>query len=128
MACERIHNPGRVGLFGAIDMSSPAKIRVGAVSYLNTKPLIYGFERFAPDAELVLDYPEQAGRRAGRRHARRRADPVDRVLSRPDLHDRFRRLHRLPRAGAVGEAVQPRADRTRFAPSRSTKVREPARP
>lgn len=40
-------------------MSSPAKIRVGAVSYLNTKPLIYGFERFAPDAELVLDYPSK---------------------------------------------------------------------
>ena len=40
-------------------MNLPAKIRVGAVSYLNTKPLIYGFERFAPDAELVLDYPSK---------------------------------------------------------------------
>ncbi|MCE9606231.1 MAG: menaquinone biosynthesis protein [Planctomycetia bacterium] len=35
------------------------KIRVGAVSYLNTKPLIYDFARFAPDAELVLDYPSK---------------------------------------------------------------------
>lgn len=35
------------------------KIRVGAVSYLNTKPLIYGFEQGAmkEDIELVIDYP-----------------------------------------------------------------------
>lgn len=35
------------------------KIRVGAVSYLNTKPLIYGFERgmMKEDIELVIDYP-----------------------------------------------------------------------
>ncbi|HWK05329.1 MAG TPA: menaquinone biosynthesis protein [Puia sp.] len=35
------------------------KIRIGAVSYLNTKPLLYGLER-APirkDIELVIDYP-----------------------------------------------------------------------
>ncbi|TSA43721.1 MAG: hypothetical protein D4R55_00130 [Chitinophagaceae bacterium] len=37
------------------------KIRVGAVSYLNTKPLIYGFEQgvMADEMELVLDYPAQ---------------------------------------------------------------------
>jgi chorismate dehydratase len=40
-------------------MSRPAKIRVGAVNYLNTKPLIYDFEQFAPDVELVLDYPSR---------------------------------------------------------------------
>ncbi|MBZ5856373.1 menaquinone biosynthetic enzyme MqnA/MqnD family protein [Flavihumibacter profundi] len=35
------------------------KIRVGAVSYLNTKPLIYGLEKglMKDDIELVLDYP-----------------------------------------------------------------------
>lgn len=35
------------------------KIRVGAVSYLNTKPLIYGFEKGAmkDDIDLVMDYP-----------------------------------------------------------------------
>ncbi len=35
------------------------KIRVGAVSYLNTKPFLYGIER-APirkDIELIIDYP-----------------------------------------------------------------------
>ena len=35
------------------------KIRVGAVSYLNTKPLIYGFERgmMKEAVELIIDYP-----------------------------------------------------------------------
>jgi chorismate dehydratase len=35
------------------------KIKVGAVSYLNTKPLIYGFEQGLMQdwAELVIDYP-----------------------------------------------------------------------
>ncbi|MEO6490832.1 MAG: menaquinone biosynthesis protein [Ferruginibacter sp.] len=35
------------------------KIRVGAVSYLNTKPLIYGFEmgNMANQVELFFDYP-----------------------------------------------------------------------
>src|SRR6186997_234671 len=40
-------------------MNSHTKIRVGAVNYLNTKPLIYGFERFATGAELLLDYPSR---------------------------------------------------------------------
>jgi chorismate dehydratase len=29
------------------------------VNYLNTRPLVYGLERFAPQAELVLDYPSR---------------------------------------------------------------------
>ena len=35
------------------------KIKVGAVSYLNTKPLIYGFEQgmMKDEVELVIDYP-----------------------------------------------------------------------
>jgi chorismate dehydratase len=32
-------------------------IRIGAVNYLNTKPLIEGLEEFAPNAELTLDLP-----------------------------------------------------------------------
>jgi chorismate dehydratase len=34
-------------------------IRVGAVNYLNAKPLICGFEEFAPGAELRLDLPSR---------------------------------------------------------------------
>jgi chorismate dehydratase len=35
------------------------KIRVGAVSYLNTKPLIYGFEKgmMKNEIDLIIDYP-----------------------------------------------------------------------
>ncbi len=35
------------------------KVRVGAVSYLNTKPLVYGFEKGAMqhDIELIFEYP-----------------------------------------------------------------------
>jgi chorismate dehydratase len=35
------------------------KIRIGAVSYLNTKPLVYELESLAPQADLVLDYPSR---------------------------------------------------------------------
>ena len=34
-------------------------LRIGAVNYLNTKPLIYELEQLAPDAELILDYPSR---------------------------------------------------------------------
>ena len=37
----------------------PRPIRVGAVSYLNTKPLIEGLETFAPHAQLILDVPSR---------------------------------------------------------------------
>lgn len=34
-------------------------VRIGAVSYLNTKPLIYGLRQRLPDAELRLDLPSR---------------------------------------------------------------------
>src|SRR5207253_8745814 len=37
----------------------PARVRIGAVNYLNTKPLIYHLERLAPQAELSLDLPSR---------------------------------------------------------------------
>src|SRR5438876_10707748 len=48
--------------------SQLARIRVGAVNYLNTKPLIYQLERLAPQAELILDLPSRLadGLRDGR--------------------------------------------------------------
>ncbi len=41
------------------------KTWVGAVSYLNTKPLIYGFEQgaMAADVYLILDYPSRLAQR-----------------------------------------------------------------
>ncbi len=38
-------------------MTTP--LRIGAVNYLNTKPLICDLEELAPDAELVLDVPSR---------------------------------------------------------------------
>ncbi|MEO6219699.1 MAG: menaquinone biosynthesis protein [Ginsengibacter sp.] len=39
------------------------KIRVGAVSYLNTRPLIYGFDLgiMAEEVDLIIDYPSKIG-------------------------------------------------------------------
>jgi chorismate dehydratase len=34
-------------------------LRIGAVTYLNTRPLIYQLEALAPTAELFLDYPSR---------------------------------------------------------------------
>src|SRR5262245_37270610 len=36
-----------------------APLRIGAVNYLNTKPLIHELEALAPDAELVLEVPSR---------------------------------------------------------------------
>jgi chorismate dehydratase len=35
------------------------KLRIGAVNYLNTKPLVYGLERLAPRAEVIFDLPSR---------------------------------------------------------------------
>lgn len=35
------------------------RIRVGAVNYLNTKPLIYQLSTLAPEADLLLDFPSR---------------------------------------------------------------------
>jgi len=42
------------------------RIRTGAVSYLNTKPLIEGLTRFSSDIELSLDYPSRLADLLGR--------------------------------------------------------------
>ena len=41
-------------------------IRIGAVSYLNSKPLIEGLDERIGDAELVLDYPSRLADELGR--------------------------------------------------------------
>src|SRR5262249_59175715 len=49
-------------------IAMPATIRVGAVNYLNTKPLIHELEALAPNVKLVLDVPSRLADelRAGR--------------------------------------------------------------
>ena len=39
-------------------MSRP-RLRVGAVNYLNTKPLVCGLESLAPEVELIFDFPSR---------------------------------------------------------------------
>ncbi len=45
-----------------------ARVRIGAVSYLNARPLTFCLERLAPDAEIVVDLPSRLadGLAAGR--------------------------------------------------------------
>src|SRR5947208_3004226 len=50
---EAVTNDPRKGL----TMRPP--VRVGAVNYLNTKPLIHNLEALAPQAELSLDLPSR---------------------------------------------------------------------
>lgn len=38
---------------------SSRSLKVGAVSYLNTKPLVFGLERIAPEVQLVYDVPSR---------------------------------------------------------------------
>ncbi len=40
-------------------MERNKQVRVGAVNYLNTKPLIYELDQLAPQSELVLDLPSR---------------------------------------------------------------------
>jgi chorismate dehydratase len=44
---------------GEKKMDAGTKIRVGAVSYLNTKPLVYRFDELAPQTQLVFDVPSR---------------------------------------------------------------------
>src|SRR5262245_55808850 len=53
------HWIGRAAMNSDKDAIMVEPLRIGAVSYLNTKPLIYDLEQFAPDAELILDHPSR---------------------------------------------------------------------
>jgi chorismate dehydratase len=44
------------------------KIKIGAVSYLNTKPLVYRLAEFAPNAEIVFDLPSRLADRLAAGH------------------------------------------------------------
>jgi chorismate dehydratase len=49
-------------------MTHSTKIRVGAVNYLNTKPLVYDLARLAPQAEVVFDLPSRLADRLAQGH------------------------------------------------------------
>ena len=39
--------------------SGPRRIRIGAVTYLNVRPLTFTLAELAPDAEIVVDLPSR---------------------------------------------------------------------
>src|SRR5690242_1972229 len=45
-----------------------SRLRIGAVNYLNTKPLVYRLQRLSPQAEVIFDLPSRLadGLAAGR--------------------------------------------------------------
>lgn len=47
-------------------MDLPGAMRVGAVSYLNAKPLYYHLTEFAPNVRLEMDVPSRLAERLGR--------------------------------------------------------------
>lgn len=65
--------------------SIPSRVpRVGAVSYLNTKPLIFEFERFAEQVELSLDVPSRLADRLAMGDLDIGLIPVVECLAQPD--------------------------------------------
>jgi len=58
-------------------------LKVGAVSYLNTKPLIYEFDRVAEHAELLLDVPSRLADRLARGDLDVALIPVIECLAQP---------------------------------------------
>ena len=104
----------------------PPTLRVGAVNYLNTKPLIERLTDFAPNIDLSLDLPSRLADQLAAGELDVGPDPGRRVLPRRQLHVRPGHRHRLPRAGAERHAVQPGAVGRDSHASRSTKARAPA--
>ena len=64
--------------------SSTNKIRIGAVSYLNSKPLIEDLVTLASDAELLLDYPSHLAEQLAQRELDVALIPSVEYLRNPD--------------------------------------------
>ena len=59
-------------------------LRIGAVNYLNTKPLIRGFQELAPHADLRMDLPSRLADTLAARRVDVALIPVVELLDRPD--------------------------------------------
>ena len=84
-------------------------VRVGAVNYLNTKPLIYDLDELAPEAELVLDVPSRLADQLAAGELDVALIPVIEYFRAGSYSDRPGHRHRLARPGAERHAVQPGA-------------------
>ena len=85
-----------------------ARIRVGAVNYLNTKPLVEGLTGFAPEIDLSFDLPSrladrspgEANDRAGQNCALGEVELVNSCVDGIDLHRCYHVESRLLKAQA----------------------------
>src|SRR5688572_23410977 len=57
--CATRSGPRKIPLMSEGSFAVTERLRIGAVSYLNSKPLIHDLAELAPDADLVLDYPSR---------------------------------------------------------------------
>ena len=94
-------------------LGSPSSICVGAVNYLNARPLLHTLPRRLPEAKIVVDFPSRLadGLADGRFDVA--LIPSIEYLRQPGLRIASLRGDRLRRAGAERQAVWPRADRAR---------------
>ena len=64
--------------------NSNQQLRIGAVNYLNTKPLVYGLQSLLPDARLVYDFPSRLAEALGSGELDIALVPSIEVARRPD--------------------------------------------
>ena len=91
------------------DELTPKRLRVGAVSYLNTKPLVFGLEERSSQIELIFDLPSRLadGLAAGRYDVA--LIPSIEFFPRPWLLHCVECLHCLPWTGVERQAVESRS-------------------
>ena len=53
--------------FMGVPDREPAEVRLGAVSYLNSRPLVEGLHQLLPGSEIRLDYPSRLADSLARR-------------------------------------------------------------
>ena len=86
-----------------------ANMRIGAVNYLNSKPLVYGLERLVPEVRLYFDLPSRLADSLAAGRLDVALIPSVEFFRAPRMHDRFGCVRGVSRAGAEREAVFSRA-------------------
>ena len=86
-----------------------SRLRLGAVEYLNARPLVYGLHRHADRFDVRFDVPARCADLLHARRDRFRTGAVHRVPPGRLVRRGARRGHRFGRPGGVGGGLQPRA-------------------
>ena len=67
-------------------MKHDDRIRMGAVSYLNTKPLVYQLAQLAPQTKVVFDLPSRLADRLARQQPREETSVLsEKTAERPNI-------------------------------------------